>query len=198
MLDLVKYRMKLTEITQRILWHSSDVPNIKQFHFLSHVGTWAAAVERSLQKDFFTDMLAGDQASKTYMYQVNMDGCDKGIQVLDGPNFSEKFDHIYHNTSRMPQELQPFLRKSSYDDWEKKLPGMFRKLGIDFLWYHNRIESPNSRSYIVLNPKCFKIMGMQAYTPREILLANPKVIDLFVRRGVWTKWQAQKVRDLLR
>lgn len=195
-LDPVKYKMKLSEITQRIVWHSSDVPKIKQFHFLSHVGTWAAAVERSLQKDFYTDMLAGDQAPKTYMYQVNMDGCDKGIQVIDDKNFGDKWDHILYNTSRMPQEIQPFLRK--WDLSEKKLHGLFKKMGIDYLWYYNRIESPQSKSFIVLNPDCFKIMGVQAYTPREILLANPSVIDLFVRRGVWPKWQAQKIKDMLK
>lgn len=189
--------MKINEITQRIVWHSSHVPDIQEFHFLSHVGTWAAAVERSLQKDFFADMLA-DPAPKTYMYEVNMDGCNKGIQVTDDKDFGSKWDHILHNTSRMPRELQPFLRTTYVTDWEKQLPRMFRQLGIDYLWYYNRIESPQSRSYIVLNPKCFKIVGVQAYTPREILLANPRVIDLFVRRGVWTPWHAKRIKQGLR
>jgi hypothetical protein len=29
-------------------------------------------------------------------------------------------------------------------------------------------------------------------------LASPRIIDLFVRREVWTKWQAQKIKEILR
>lgn len=190
--------MKIDEITQRIVWHSSDVPDIQEFHFLSHVGTWAAAVERSLQKDFYADFLAGDVGPKIYMYQVNMSGCKQGIQIVDSENFGDKWDHITYNWQRMPLKIQLLAKYAPLDQLENKLPRMFSEEGIDYLWYFNRIESPRSKSYIVINPECFKIVDVQPYTSRELLLADPRVIDLQVRRKVWDKKTAQKIKAILR
>jgi hypothetical protein len=191
--------MKINEITQRIVWHSSHVPDIQEFRFLTHLGTWAAAVERALQKDFYTDMLMADLGPKTYMYQVNMDACERGIRIKDDPDYGDPWDHIAYNWDRMPTEIQTNISKDApYHELAEKLPDMFKSLGIDYLWYYNRIESPRSKSYIALNPKCFKIIDIHAYAPRELLLADPRVIDLQVRRGMWAKSTAQKIKSILR
>jgi hypothetical protein len=190
--------MNINEITQRIVWHSSHVPDIQEFHFLSHLGTWAAAVERSLQKEFYADWLLADAGPKTYMYQVDMSGCERGIQIVDSPDFDNKWDHVTNNWQRMPSKIQLLAKYAPHTELETKLPHMFEEAGVDYLWYYNRIESPQSKSYIVINPKCFKIVDIHAYTPRELLLADPRVIDLQVRRGMWPKSTAQKIKSILR
>ena len=181
--------MRIDEITQRVTWHASYTKGIKQFRFLTHLGTWTAAAERALQKDFSPTGVDLNYLT-VYMYQVDMSGCRQGIQIQDDSNATEPLDHITDNWERLPQAVRAKLNHSARPSiLKKRLPDAFAELGIDYLWYYNRVESPGSKSFVVLNPSCFVITGVEKFTPADLLRADPRIMDNMVRRGIWpARW----------
>lgn len=183
--------MRIDEISQRVVWHASYTPGITEFNFLTHLGTWSAAAERALQKSFYPDMLEHPTQTPIFMYQVNMSQCRGGIKVLDDPDFGSPEDHIDHNLRFFPKKLRLQLENASSLQQTQEI---FVDFGIDYLWYYNRVESPRSKSYVVLNPSCFKIVGVETISVDTLLLADPVMIDRFFHRGVWPAWWREKIK----
>lgn len=188
--------MLITEITQRVVWHASYTRGIKQFRFLTHLGTWTAAAERALGKEFYPT--AADLFYlPVYMYQVDMSGCRQGIQIQDYGD--EPLDHITRNWELLPQAVRAKLNHSaSQSTLKKRLPNAFTELGIDYLWYYNRVESPGSKSFVVLNPSCFVITGVEKVTPADLIKGDPSIVTNMVRRGKWPSNYKSIITQLLK
>lgn len=190
--------MRIDEISQRVVWHASYTPDITKFRFLTHLGTWNAAAERALSKDFYADMLNHTNMPDVFMYQVDMSQCHKGIQVLDDPDFGDPMDHLFYNRRKMPKDVEHLL-EVQHDEYvlRSELPKMFAQHKISYLWYFNRVESPRSKSYIVLDPECFEITGVQKITAVNLLQADPKLVDLLIKRGIWPPHWREKIKKHL-
>lgn len=190
--------MRIAEIAQRVVWHASYTKGIKQFRFLTHLGTWTAAAERALGKEFYptaTDLFH----LPVYMYQVDMSGCRQGIHIQDDSNATEPLDHITDNWERLPQAVRAKLNHSARPSMlKKRLPGAFAELGIDYLWYYNRVESPGSKSFVVLNPSCFVITGVQKVTPADLIKGDPSIVTNMVRRNQWPSNYKTVITQLLK
>lgn len=190
--------MRISEISQRVAWHASYIKGIKRFRFLTHLGTWTAAAERALGKEFYptaTDLFH----LPVYMYQVNMSGCRQGIQIQDDSNATTPMDHITGNWERLPQAVRAKLNPSaSPSTLKKRLPDAFAELGIDYLWYYNRVESPGSKSFVVLNPLCFVITGVEKVTPADLIKGDPSMVTNMVRRGLWPAHYKTLIKKLLK
>ena len=190
--------MRIDEIAQRIVWHASYTPGIKKFRFLTHLGTWAAAAERALGKEFYPS--PGELFYlPVYMYQVDTSGCRKGVKIYDDSYSSKPMDHVINNWEFMPREVRKKFHDTVSDSaLAKQLPSAFAELGIDYLWYYNRVESPGSKSFVVLNPDCFKITGVQKTTPADIIRGDPSIVANMVRRGQWPAEYKATIAKLLK
>ena len=190
----INSRMLITEITQRVVWHASYTPGIKQFRFLTHLGTWAAAAERALSKDFYPDQLLYPDLRPIYMYQVDMSSCRSGIQVQDSPDFGGAEDHIDNNMRFFPKKLRNQLDNASN---LAHMQEIFASFGVDYLWYYNTVESPRSKSFVVLNPQCFHIVDGNKVSAFSLLRSDPKLMDNLIRRRVWPQWWKKQIKDNL-
>lgn len=191
--------MRIDEIAQRVVWHASYVSGITEFRFLTHLGTWSAAAERALQKDFYPDVLKLPELRPIYVYQVDMSACRRGVQVRDDPDFGDPLDHVVENMRFLPKEVrEKFDQGEHYHILQRQLPKIFDDAGIDYLWYYNKVESPRSRSYVVLNPDCFKIVGVEKLTATDLMLADLKMVERLFQRKVWPDWWKPKIQQHLR
>jgi hypothetical protein len=190
--------MRIDEISQRVVWHASETPGITKFRFLTHLGTWAAAAERALQKDFYPDQLLDVKPPTIFMYQVDMSQCRAGLQVQDDPNFGGALDHVIENMRFLPKHVRSKFDKSEHEHvLKRELPKIFDEAGIDYLWYYNRIESPRSKSFVVLDPECFQIVGVEEVTALDLIMSDPKMVDRMSQRQVWPPWWTEKIKKHL-
>lgn len=147
----------------RVAWHVSPVPDIRQFKAGTHFGTRAAALERATATKY-----AGQQL---YLYEVALD-IRRPLQIWDEGVRHSAVDLAEAVRSQQPRairgwHLEEIRRLVDAEGEDAAMAGLATVLlsaygHCDGLVYENQVEDEGSMSYVILRPEQALITAVDA------------------------------------